>query len=130
MCFTYDEYCEVWNETFRRSRQTHGCDSCFKKTIIVGRVYCHISGINDGNPFTLRICARCLYQREKIHEHEIAEGCRDHESWIAVQEVGDYMLESGMAWADESEAVAFCEAAYGQQNEERKSRRLAVKGGA
>lgn len=131
MCFTYYETCEVWNQSFRRSRGLHECDSCFQKNIRTGCVYAHISGIYDGDPFTLKICARCIYQREKIHEHEISEGCHEDESWISVQEIGDYVNESGMQWANEDEAVSFCEAAYLQQNVERKLRKLEqMKGGA
>lgn len=113
MCFDYDP-CEAYTEVYRRARKNHRCDSC-GALISAGSVYLNETWIFEGEPGSSKICARCGLQRERIHEHELAEGCRQYQSWIRFGDLCDYMRESEMAWVSESQSREWGEGKYAER---------------
>lgn len=97
MCFFTDEYAQVWKRTVRKARKEHRCEECPRR-IPRGEQYHHVSGIFDGDPFELKWCENCEAVRRRIHDIEIARGCREYEAWCPVGELreaisdGDYGL--------------------------------------
>lgn len=89
MCFTYDEYAEVYNETVRTARKYHGCLGC-RRGIQKGQRYVDASGIFDCEPFSYRVCGACELDRYRIHIGELGEGCRWNTSWCPTDELGEY----------------------------------------
>ncbi len=68
----YDEQCSVYNETDRKARKQHECDSC-SGPIVKGEIYRYVSGVFDGSGFSLKQCAECKAAHDKFaeihHEH-------------------------------------------------------------
>jgi hypothetical protein len=72
MCYDDFDAAEVWTETPRRARKAHKCDEC-AGVILVGRRYVECSGIQDREPFRLRVHAECMalwrfVEREVCHD--------------------------------------------------------------
>ena len=92
----------------------HRCVSCSSE-IRVKSKYCDITGIDsDGDPFRLRACARCMAQREAIRQREIAAGCPSYAAVCAIQEIAEYVIDSGMAWVSDEVAAEFAAGKYGK----------------
>jgi hypothetical protein len=74
MSHHYDETYEVYNERERKARKTHECAAC-KELIPAGAAYTVVFILFDGDPESLKRCARC----QTIHEHLRDLG--DSEQW-------------------------------------------------
>ncbi len=85
MCFYGDETAEVYHSKIRRSRKSHRCDCC-GSVILLGEIYEYGSGIFDGDPFCFKSCGSCELLRWLIHVYELADGCRQYESWAPMDE--------------------------------------------
>lgn len=60
MCdLSTDDRCDVWNETRRRARKEHRCDSC-RAAITPGRLYVVTSMVFDGYASSEKSCLRCF----------------------------------------------------------------------
>lgn len=92
MCFTYDVTCDVYSEQIRVARKRHVCDGC-QTPIPPGDRYVNGKGVADGHGFSLHHCGICEVMRQRIHEHEIAEGCHWNESWIAPEDIAEWVSD-------------------------------------
>jgi hypothetical protein len=95
MCFYVDDYAEFASEGVSRARKAQRCCEC-KSTIAPGERYEWFSGKQDGEFFRLKSCRRCSYDRLRVVEHELAEGCDWEESWPPFGELVGYLKDSGM----------------------------------
>ena len=115
MCFDYDAYCQAYCETWRRARKPHKCASC-RRVIGQGDKYVDVNGIDpEGTPFRLRACGRCMAQQDAIRQAEIAKGCPNHSAVCAIEEIAEYVLDSGMEWVSDEVAAAFAASKYSEQ---------------
>lgn len=85
MCFYGDETAEVFHAKTRTARKPHKCDCCCSD-IATKDAYEYGSGIFDGDPFTFKSCGSCELLRWLIHVYELADGCRQYESWPPMDE--------------------------------------------
>lgn len=90
MCFDYDETCEVYSEAVRAARKKHRCAGC-GSPILPKQLYLNTKGIFDGHAFSGHYCGVCEAMRQRIHEHEIAEGCPQWSSWIAPEDIAEWV---------------------------------------
>jgi hypothetical protein len=95
VCFYSDDYPEFSNVRRVKARKPHRCVSC-RETIPAGEEYEHHAGKYDGFFYSDKLCRRCCYDRNRIVEHELAEGCWWDESWPSFDEMAEYLTESGM----------------------------------
>jgi hypothetical protein len=93
MCFYYDDYPEFSRQEVVKARKSHKCDAC-RGTIEPGEQYERTSGKFEGYVSTSKMCRRCCYDRYRVVEHELAEGCRWDEAWPADSELVGYLEES------------------------------------
>lgn len=106
MCFVYDDYCDVYVSKVRKARKKHRCDGC-ARGIEPGEKYTHATGIFDGDPFTSRVCGACELDRYKIYLHELSEGCRWQDSWIAPDDLHDYRADHDMQQSDRADGQKY-----------------------
>lgn len=93
MCFINDDGpAAVWDESVRKARKRHRCNEC-SDGIEPGEHYLRIGCLVDGSWSTLRVCARCWWDHERVHQHELAEGCREHEAHCPIGELREHMAE-------------------------------------
>ncbi len=57
--------CELWNETERRARKQHKCDSCYRAIQPGERYVSHFSKF-EGEVTTEKICADCNEDRKEF----------------------------------------------------------------
>jgi hypothetical protein len=95
MCFYYDGYHQFQDDRVVTARKAHKCAEC-GSAIAIGEKYHRHSGKYDGNMYTEKVCRRCDYDRIRVVEHELAEGCRWGESWPPLGGLREYLRESGM----------------------------------
>lgn len=95
MCFEYDGYSELCSNRVVVARKSHRCGEC-NATINSGEEYHHHSGKFDGNFYAEKVCRRCDYDRVRVVEHELAEGCRWGEAWPPLGGLVDYLRDSGI----------------------------------
>jgi hypothetical protein len=96
MCF-YDDNGPV---EFARTgvsiaRKPHRCFEC-RQAIAPGEPYEWFTGKSSGDFFSLKACRRCCYDRVRVVEAELAEGCDWHESWPPWGWLVEHLSESGM----------------------------------
>lgn len=97
MCFTYDDgYAECQQSETRKARKDHRCGCCKLACIHAGDQYEYRSGIFDGSPYSEKICRRCCFEIARIVAHELDEGCSWGESWPALDDVSEYLTDSGL----------------------------------
>lgn len=80
MCFDYDGYPEFAQDRVVTARKPHRCNECYAM-IAKGQDYYYHSGKYDGNFYSYKVCRRCSYDRVRVVEHELAEGCDWSDSW-------------------------------------------------
>ena len=92
MCFDNGgEYSDVWDERIVRARKLHGCDDC-SDGIRPGEWYQRIGSLYEGCWSTLRVCARCHWDRWIIvYAAERKENCEHHESICPIGYLDEYM---------------------------------------
>ncbi len=95
MCFYYDGYNEFEHDRVVTARKAHKCDAC-RTPIVPGEDYHYHTGKFDGHFFANKVCRRCCYDRVRVVEHELAEGCSWNEAWPPISELTDYLGESEM----------------------------------
>ncbi len=95
MCFDYDDYPEFSRAAQVKARKPHRCSAC-GATIQAGDEYESISGKSDGYFWVSKVCRRCCYDRYRIVEHELAEGCKWQEAWPAVDDIVEHLHETGL----------------------------------
>lgn len=105
MCFD-TERPDAYGEEIRKARKPHRCDGC-QREILAGDLYVSGHGIFDGEAFSLKVCGACEHTRERIHEQELEEGCRWDESWIDINEITDYCIETGFLLSTIPEGQSF-----------------------
>lgn len=93
MCFDYDGTCDIYDHTQPKARKEYRCGEC-GRTIARGEQYHRAEGLYDGKWFTEIWCSRCEAVRQKIHDHEIAEGCTGAEAWPPHGGLREALLES------------------------------------
>lgn len=71
-----DEPCEVYNQTERKARKEHTCDSCHGQ-ICVGETYRYTSGIYDHDPFSFKQCPPCTIAHDLFNEKHDGIGVTD-----------------------------------------------------
>lgn len=97
MCFDYDGYCEVWQESFPKARKPHKCCEC-GGVILKGHKYRNIFSVYEGDATTSKVCMPCEAVRDIIRQHENDEGCDGNEAEAPIGELaasviqGDYGL--------------------------------------
>ena len=95
MCFEYDGYTEFAQDRVVKGRKTHKCGEC-RGSIAAGEDYYFHSGKFDGEFFTHKLCRRCAYDRTRVVEHELAEGCDWEESWPPFGGLVEHLCDSGL----------------------------------
>lgn len=96
MCFYSDDDApEMMTESTPKARKDHTCCEC-REVIPRGERYHLVSGKWDGNFDTFRTCRRCCFDRNRVVEHEIAEGCDWEDSWPPFGHLVGHLEESGM----------------------------------
>ena len=92
MCFTDLDYCSVHNTRVVRIRKPRRCYEC-RREMPVGESARYVFCVTNGQSFSCYVCGKCETLRRKIHDHEISEGCKEHESWCPYGEVLDYVAQ-------------------------------------
>jgi hypothetical protein len=95
MCFEYDGCTEFADDRVVAAKKQHRCSEC-GAIIIAGEKYHRHSGKFDGNFFVETLCRRCDYDRNRVVEHELSEGCGWHEAWPPFGGLVDYLRDSDM----------------------------------
>jgi len=90
VCFDNDEQSDVWAESIVKARKRWHCDEC-SSGILPGEHYQRIGSLYDGRWSTLRTCARCFWDRARVYNLEISEGCKPWESWCPVGYLHEHM---------------------------------------
>jgi hypothetical protein len=95
MCFDYDDYPEFTEDRVVTARKPHKCSEC-RLLIAPGEKYHYHTGKFDGNFYVEKVCRRCDYDRFRVVEHELAEGCHWNEAWPPLGGLVDHLVESEM----------------------------------
>jgi ribosomal protein L40E len=95
MCFDNDGYPELTNDRVCKARKPHKCSEC-RGVIAKGEHYHRHSGKFDGGFFDDKVCRRCDYDRVRVVEHELAEGCHWNEAWPPSGGLVEHLEESGL----------------------------------
>lgn len=119
MCFDYDSYAEFYQGRICRSRRSRRCHAT-RRTIEPGELYYRDSGRLEGEWFNGQYSAVVYCQRYLIHLHELLEGCEWSESWIAFEEIREYLHDTQQEWIDASDAARLMEWFYTTQQERKK----------
>lgn len=92
MCFTdFDGYDpSVFDETTPIAKNEHVCSEC-GETIVKGAKYKRVFGVWDGDAKSFKICDPCDALRERIRDHELAEGCDEDESLCPFGYLREYL---------------------------------------
>lgn len=77
------------------ARKPHKCSAC-QLPIAPGERHHHHTGKFDGDLYSDKVCRRCDYDRVRVVEHELAEGCGWSEAWPSVHDLVDHLQESGL----------------------------------
>ena len=95
MCFYYDETPDMYRQSITKARTPHKCDGCCH-AIAPGDLYIRGDGLYDGKFYTLYECGRCNVDRYTIHIKELADGCREWESWPDLDGLVSYFDDYGI----------------------------------
>lgn len=74
MCYEFDFYYIACRVLARRARKQHRCDEC-SGTIAAGERYLCTDALAEDGPITHRQCRRCVFDRMRIRQAELAAGC-------------------------------------------------------
>lgn len=88
MCFVYESYPAFFSSTIVKAKKAHKCSECSTE-ITVGQAYERVVGSWARDFLSYKICPKCVELRQKIHDIEIKEGCRENESWPPYGELKD-----------------------------------------
>lgn len=94
MCFYHDEYADVSTDKLKVARKEHKCGDC-GGVIRRGEKYRHTTFLFEGEWSTSKECRRCAFDRLRIIQHELAEGCHRSEAEPALESVGDAIIDYG-----------------------------------
>jgi hypothetical protein len=61
-----------------------------------GERYYYHSGKSCGEFYTVKECRRCCYDRVRVVERELAEGCHWNEAWPPLGGLAGHLIDSGM----------------------------------
>lgn len=94
MCFADYDACapSVFDESTPTARKEHRCSEC-GGVIAKGVKYKRVFGVWDGCADSFKICPACDELRERIVEHELAEGCDEDESHCPFGQLGQYLAD-------------------------------------
>ena len=96
MCFYDDgDPVEFADNGISAARKPHRCCEC-KGTIVPGERHEWFTGKSGGEFFSLKSCRRCCYDRNRVVERELAEGCDWHEAWPPWGWLAEHLKDSGM----------------------------------
>lgn len=95
MCFDHDGYPEFSEDRVLTAKKEHRCTDC-RSVIAKGEQYYRHAGKCDGDFYVSKECRRCCYDRNRIVEMELSEGCRWHEAQPPLDWLGDILSERGM----------------------------------
>lgn len=95
MCFEYDGHLGFFHDRVVVARKPHRCSECHT-TIAARERYHYHTGQYDGDFFAEKVCRRCDFDRVRVVEHELAEGCEWHEAWPHLGELVSHLRDSGM----------------------------------
>lgn len=104
MCFYYDSYCSVYEQTIRFARKPHKCESC-RRQIEPREQYLDIFSICEGEACGESLCNQCVQDWVAIHRHELASGCRGAEAWAYRHEI-HHLIRRGNPDEDREPEVA------------------------
>lgn len=109
MCFDSDDGPHVfaYEECVRIARKRHRCNVYCGHIIQCGELYVNTSGISEDGPFNDHYCGRCSLARQRIHEHELSVGCKWYQSWIAMEDIHEYLQETNQALPSFEEGQAW-----------------------
>jgi hypothetical protein len=96
MCFYADDGSpEFTNDRVVTARKQHRCSECHA-IILKGEDYYYHSGKFDGSFYVEKVCRRCAYDRVRVVEDELAEGCDWNEAWPPFGGLVEHLQESKM----------------------------------
>ena len=107
MCFTYDEYPEMFAMATVKIRKDQVCAACSTK-IERGQLATANSGKFDGHMFYYHVCGACELTTYRIHLHEIEEGCHWSTSWISPNDLHQYCRDTEFEISAKAEGQRFC----------------------
>lgn len=115
MCFDYDgEIAEFADTRIVKARKPHTCTAC-RGPIPAGETYERMSAMFDGAFFVDKLCRRCCYDRKRVVEHELAEGCHWSEAWPAAFDIVPYLTETGLGQTKPEDVPATYKIGYQPQ---------------
>lgn len=80
MCFTDYDAPEFFSQSIRVAAKPRKCCEC-SEPIRPGTIYELVAGKWEGHFETFATCPECYATRYDVHDREIAEGCKEYESW-------------------------------------------------
>lgn len=96
MCFYYDGMNDVTQVRVVRARKEHRCSECVDG-IRPGEFYEKIDALFEGYWNHDKLCARCHFDRARIFEREMAEGCGYAESWPPLGELDQALADRDLS---------------------------------
>ena len=96
MCYYYDDFADIWEESHPKARKQHKCIEC-RLPIFSGETYLSIKSLYDGSWTQDKLCSGCELYRNAISEKEIESGCKVHESYPPLGQLDETMYE-GIYW--------------------------------
>lgn len=94
MCFDSADSSEFSDNAVVKCRVDHVCEECNSK-IQRGDLAFYLTGKTEGEFYSMYLCGQCESTRFRIHEHEIAEGCMQYESWCPIGDLVEYCRDTG-----------------------------------
>lgn len=95
MCFEYDGHIEFQDHRVVTARKEHKCGEC-RMIIAKGEKYAYTSGLYDGGFSVDKVCRRCEYDRNRVVEHELAEGCDWSDAWPPFGQLNQALWDSDL----------------------------------
>lgn len=105
MCFE-TESPELASSTVVKCRKPHKCEEC-RETIPAGDFADYQTGRFDGEWYRFHLCGACELTRQKLSDHERAEGCHWSESWCPIGDLSSYCLDAGIERATHEDGQAY-----------------------
>ncbi len=108
MCFDYDGYSEVWQETFPKARVPHKCCEC-GGVIAKGHKYRNVFSVYEGDAMTSKTCMPCEAVRDIIRQHEEDDGCTGSEAEAPIGELAQALIDGdyGLCFNDREHRQRF-----------------------
>lgn len=102
MCFYYDGYCDVYEQTPVKSKKERKCHSCGHQ-IKVGEYYLRVQSLFEGRWDNSQYCGSCNHTREEIAKKEGEEGCGFNESYCPWEEITSVVKDYGLQMSSQEQ---------------------------